>query len=45
MLLRVPSVVVAQKYNVLINPLHPAMKQVKVVDALPFMIDERMYGA
>ena len=45
LMLRVPSAVVAQEHNVLINPLHPEMKQVKVVDALPFMIDERMYGA
>ena len=43
LLLRVPSAVVVQEHNVLINPLHPQMNQVKVVDALPFMIDERMY--
>ena len=45
LMLRVPSAVVAQEYNVLINPLHRQMNQVKVVDASPFMIDERMYGA
>ena len=45
LILRVPSAVVAQENNVLINPLHPQMNRVKVVDALPFMIDERMYGA
>ncbi len=42
---RVPSAVVAQENNVLINPLHPAMRQVKVTDASPFIIDQRMYGA
>ena len=45
LLLRVPSAIVAHEHNVLINPLHEAMKLVKVVDALPFMIDQRMYGA
>ena len=45
LMLRVPSAVVAQEHNVLINPLHPAMGQVKVIDDSPFMIDQRMYGA
>ena len=44
LMLRVPSAVVAQEDNVLINPLHPAMGQVKVIDASPFIIDHRMYG-
>ncbi len=43
LLLSVPSAVVAQEHNILINPLHPSMNQVKVVDALPFLIDRRMY--
>ena len=43
LLLEVPSAVVAQEYNILINPLHPLMSQVKVTDMLPFMIDQRMY--
>ena len=44
-LLRIPSLYVRIPHNVLINPLHPQMNRVRVVDALPFMIDERMYGA
>lgn len=41
--LKVPSAVVPQEYNVLINPLHPNMEKVKIVEALPFMMDHRMY--
>lgn len=44
LLLSVPSAVVALEQNILINPLHPMMDQVKVLDALPFMIDQRMYN-
>ena len=45
LLLQVPSVVVPQEYNSIINPLHPQMKQVRVLDILPFMIDSRMHQA
>ena len=43
LLLSVPSAVVPLEYNVLINPLHPDIDQVRVLDALPFLIDQRMY--
>lgn len=43
LLLKVPSAVVTQEYNVLINPLHPHMESVKIVEVLPFMMDYRMY--
>ncbi|WKN42903.1 RES family NAD+ phosphorylase [Tunicatimonas pelagia] len=43
LLLQVPSVVVPQEHNILINPIHPQMKQVKVLDVLPFIIDARIY--
>ncbi|MGD1891293.1 MAG: RES family NAD+ phosphorylase [Cyclobacteriaceae bacterium] len=43
LLLQVPSVVVPQEHNILINPLHPLTDQVRVLDILPFMIDTRMY--
>ena len=45
LVLEVPSAVVAQEYNVLINPLHPMMSQSKILDASPFMVDQRMYEA
>lgn len=44
LLLSVPSAVVTLENNVLINPQHSEMKQVKVVDISPFMVDARMYG-
>lgn len=36
LLLQVPSAVVQQEYNILINPLHPDMKFVKIVDVENF---------
>jgi len=39
LLLRVPSAIVPEEFNVLLNPLHPMMAEVKVADALPFVID------
>jgi hypothetical protein len=36
LLLRVPSAVVEQEYNILINPLHPAMKQFTIIQATPW---------
>lgn len=43
LVLQVPSVVVPQEHNILINPLHPLMKKARILDVLPFMIDTRMY--
>ena len=43
LLLSVPSAIVVQEHNILINPLHPNINQVKVLDTLPFLIDQRMY--
>lgn len=43
LLLSVPSAVVTMENNVLINPLHPLMVQVNIIDVSPFMVDERMY--
>lgn len=40
--LRVPSAVVPQEFNVLVNPLHPAMDKVRVVSARPFSFDKRL---
>jgi RES domain-containing protein len=38
----VPSVVVPQARNLLLNPLHPAMAKVALVDQEPFQLDERL---
>jgi len=40
--LRVPSAVVPMEFNVLINPLHPLMKMVKITEVNKFAIDERL---
>ena len=42
--LRVPSSVVPHEYNVLINPRHPLMKQVRVIEVNSFLIDGRLVG-
>lgn len=39
----VPSAVVPQEQNVLLNPLHPEMQQIRVVDAFPFQFDPRLW--
>jgi RES domain-containing protein len=41
--LAVPSAVVPQEYNVLINPLHPRMADVRVVSVRPFAFDHRLF--
>lgn len=44
LLLVVPSVVVPQENNILINPHHPEMKGVKVKNISPFKLDWRLPG-
>jgi len=43
--LALPSVVVPQARNLLLNPLHPAIAQLALVDQLPFRLDRRLTGA
>lgn len=40
--LRVPSSIIAQEFNYLINPHHTDSKKIKVVSSLPFSFDQRM---
>lgn len=40
--LKVPSAIVEQEYNYLLNPLHPEMKNVRVIKTVPFNFDERL---
>lgn len=40
--LLLPSVVVPQARNLLLNPLHPAMAEVALVHQEPFQLDERL---
>lgn len=40
--LRVPSVVVEHEFNILINPLHPDMKRVKISNIGSYELDDRL---
>ena len=42
LILRVPSVQVKHEYNFLINPLHPDMRDVKILNVDIFLYDERL---
>src|SRR5690606_18483586 len=39
--LKVPSSIVPQEFNYLINPNHPDAKKIKVISTSPMMFDER----
>ncbi len=41
--LRVPSAVVREEFNLLINPAHPHFGQVRLVDDLPLELDSRLF--
>ena len=41
--LAVPSALVPREVNYLINPLHPAFKQIRVGEKTPFQFDPRMF--
>ena len=42
LLLRVPSAIVPQEFNILINPLHPEMKRVKISHVEDYRINHRL---
>jgi RES domain-containing protein len=42
LLLKVPSALVPEEYNYLMNPLHPKAGKVKVISKSPFNFDERL---
>lgn len=41
--LKVPSVVVQDEFNYLVNPLHPDSQKVKIIAIEPFNFDERLF--
>ena len=43
LLLRVPSVIVSEEFNVLINPLHKDIKKVKIIEIKSFTTDNRLF--
>ena len=42
-LLRVPSAIIPDEYNILINPLHPDFKKIKITNSSPFEFDSRLF--
>ncbi len=45
LLLRVPSVIMPEEYNYVINPFHPAMKDVKIVSERLLTLNDRLLQA
>ncbi|MBI1781418.1 MAG: RES family NAD+ phosphorylase [Sphingobacteriales bacterium] len=45
LLLRVPSVLVKEEFNYIINPLHPDMKQVKIIQQRKLNFNDRLLRA
>ena len=43
LLLKVPSAIIPEEYNVIINPLHPDIKKIKIATASPFQFDSRLF--
>ena len=42
LLLQLPSAIVPEEFNYMVNPLHPDMAKVKVIKQEPFSFDERL---
>jgi RES domain-containing protein len=42
--IKVPSAVIPEESNYLINPKHPLYKEVEVIDILPFSFDKRLFS-
>lgn len=44
LVLKVPSAIIQEENNFLINPLHPDFKKVKILDIRSFKTDERLFS-
>ncbi len=44
LVLKVPSAIIQQENNLLINPLHPDFKKIKIIDTQSFKTDERLFS-
>ncbi len=40
--LKVPSVIIPDEFNIILNPLHPDILRCKVVSSIPFLFDKRV---
>lgn len=43
LLIKVPSVIVPEEFNVLINPRHTNARKLKLLDCLPLLLDPRLF--
>ncbi|MEO6539874.1 MAG: RES family NAD+ phosphorylase [Ferruginibacter sp.] len=43
LILKVPSAIITEEYNFLINPYHPDFKKAKIKKSNPFIFDQRLY--
>ncbi|HAK75462.1 MAG TPA: RES domain-containing protein [Runella sp.] len=43
LVMAIPSVIVPMSFNYLINPNHPRMQEIKVVESIPFSFDSRFF--
>ncbi|MDP2888223.1 MAG: RES family NAD+ phosphorylase, partial [Bacteroidota bacterium] len=40
--LKVPSVIIHDEYNIILNPLHPDIQFCKIISTKPFIFDKRV---
>ena len=40
--LKVPSVIIPDEFNIILNPMHPAINECKVISSIPFLFDMRV---
>ncbi|MDD4192522.1 MAG: RES family NAD+ phosphorylase, partial [Mangrovibacterium sp.] len=40
--LKVPTVIIPDEFNIILNPLHPNIRDCKVVSTVPFVFDQRV---
>ena len=40
--LKVPTVIIPDEFNILLNPLHPDIQDCKVISTIPFIFDQRV---
>lgn len=44
LVLKIPSAVITEEYNYLINPMHKAFNQIKIINSKPYGLDSRLFG-
>jgi RES domain-containing protein len=41
--MKIPSAIIPEEYNIVINPLHPNFKRVKLKEVKDFIFDARLF--